>query len=52
MVLNTECLVLVVNVISKMGGSSITVAGGEIYQNLQSGAIDGAEWIGPGTMKY
>ncbi|PQM68946.1 MAG: ABC transporter substrate-binding protein, partial [Rhodobacterales bacterium] len=36
-------------VISKMGASSITMAGGEIYQALQSGAIDGAEWIGPAS---
>ncbi|MAI97204.1 MAG: ABC transporter substrate-binding protein [Rhodobacteraceae bacterium] len=36
-------------VISKMGASSITMAGGEIYQSLQSGAIDGAEWIGPAS---
>ena len=36
-------------VISKMGASSITMAGSEIFQALQSGAIDGAEWIGPAS---
>ena len=36
-------------VISKMGASSITMAGGEIFQALQSGAVDGAEWIGPAS---
>ena len=36
-------------VISKLGASSITMAGGEIFQALQSGAIDGAEWIGPAS---
>ncbi|MEN7548269.1 TRAP transporter substrate-binding protein [Rapidithrix thailandica] len=34
-------------VISKAGGSSITVAGGEIYTNLERGVIDATEWIGP-----
>ena len=36
-------------VISKLGASSITMAGGEIFQALQSGSIDGAEWIGPAS---
>ena len=35
--------------IAKLGASSITMAGSEIYQALQSGAVDGAEWIGPAS---
>jgi TRAP-type mannitol/chloroaromatic compound transport system substrate-binding protein len=34
-------------VINKAGGSAITVAGGEIYTNLERGNIDATEWIGP-----
>ena len=34
-------------VVSKAGGSAITVAGGEIYTNLERGNIDATEWIGP-----
>ena len=34
-------------VIRRLGGSAVTISGGEIYQALQSGAIDGTEWVGP-----
>jgi|TARA_B110000438_G_scaffold128684_1_gene124972 TRAP-type mannitol/chloroaromatic compound transport system substrate-binding protein len=34
-------------VLSKSGGTAVTVAGGEIYTNLERGVIDATEWIGP-----
>lgn len=34
-------------VLNKAGGTAITVAGGEIYTNLERGVIDATEWIGP-----
>ena len=34
-------------VIRRLGGSAVRLAGGEIYQSLQSGAIDATEWVGP-----
>jgi TRAP-type mannitol/chloroaromatic compound transport system substrate-binding protein len=33
--------------LGKMGASVQNIPGGEIYQALSSGAIDGTEWIGP-----
>ncbi len=33
--------------LSKLGASVQVLAGGEIYQALSSGALDGTEWIGP-----
>jgi len=33
--------------LGKLGASVQTLAGGEIYQALSSGALDGTEWIGP-----
>ena len=35
------------NVISKLGGSPVSLPGGQIYENLVSGAIDATEWVGP-----
>ncbi|MGF1543663.1 MAG: TRAP transporter substrate-binding protein [Parvularculaceae bacterium] len=29
------------------GAAAVAISGGEIYQALQSGAIDGTEWVGP-----
>ena len=37
------------NVIRELGGAAVALSGGEIYQSLQSGAIDATEWVGPGT---
>jgi TRAP-type mannitol/chloroaromatic compound transport system substrate-binding protein len=34
-------------VISRAGASSVLVAGGEIYTNLERGVIDATEWLGP-----
>jgi TRAP-type mannitol/chloroaromatic compound transport system substrate-binding protein len=34
-------------VITKMGASSVSLPGGQIYENLVSGAIDATEWVGP-----
>jgi TRAP-type mannitol/chloroaromatic compound transport system substrate-binding protein len=34
-------------VLQKIGVTPVTLPGGEIFPALQSGAIDGAEWIGP-----
>lgn len=35
------------NVIRELGGAAVALSGGEIYQALQSGAIDATEWVGP-----
>jgi len=34
-------------VIRALGGTAVTLPGGEIYQALQSGSIDATEWVGP-----
>jgi TRAP-type mannitol/chloroaromatic compound transport system substrate-binding protein len=34
-------------VISRMGGVPQNIPGGEIYQSLEKGTIDAAEWVGP-----
>ncbi len=34
-------------VIRRLGGAALALPGGEIYQALQSGAIDATEWVGP-----
>ena len=34
------------DVIGKLGGSPVTVPGGQIYETLVSGAIDATEWVG------
>jgi len=34
-------------VIARMGGVPQNIPGGEIYQSLEKGTIDAAEWIGP-----
>ncbi len=35
------------SVMSKMGVSTVSLPGGQIYENLVSGAIDATEWVGP-----
>nr|WP_050759519.1 TRAP transporter substrate-binding protein [Luminiphilus syltensis] len=34
-------------VFSGIGGSSVRIAGGEIYTSMQTGVIDAVEWVGP-----
>ncbi len=34
-------------VLSELGSTIVTLSGGEIYQALKSGTIDGTEWVGP-----
>jgi len=34
-------------VLAKLGATVVVLPGGEIFPALQSGAIDGAEWVGP-----
>ena len=35
------------SVLAKLGGSPVSLPGGQIYENLVSGAIDATEWVGP-----
>ncbi|MDA8031710.1 MAG: TRAP transporter substrate-binding protein, partial [Alphaproteobacteria bacterium] len=35
------------NLLSKLGASPVSLPGGQIYENLVSGAIDATEWVGP-----
>ena len=35
------------DVLSKLGASTVALPGGQIYENLVSGAIDATEWVGP-----
>jgi TRAP-type mannitol/chloroaromatic compound transport system substrate-binding protein len=35
------------DVLAKLGASPVSLPGGQIYENLVSGAIDGTEWVGP-----
>lgn len=35
------------DVLRALGGSAVAIAGGEIYQALQTAQIDAAEWVGP-----
>ncbi|MDX2470298.1 MAG: TRAP transporter substrate-binding protein [SAR324 cluster bacterium] len=34
-------------VISELGATPVSLPGGEIFQSLQTGAIDATEWVGP-----
>ena len=34
-------------VLRRLGGTAVALPGGEIFQALQSGAIDATEWVGP-----
>ncbi|CUS56778.1 MAG: TRAP transporter substrate-binding protein [Hyphomonas sp.] len=40
------------DVLRALGGSSVALPGGEIYQSLQTGAIDATEWVGPWNDYY
>jgi TRAP-type mannitol/chloroaromatic compound transport system substrate-binding protein len=43
------------DVMAKLGASPVSLPGGQIYENLVSGAIDATEWVGPwndGFMKF
>ena len=35
------------DVMAKLGASPVSLPGGQIYENLLSGAIDATEWVGP-----
>jgi TRAP-type mannitol/chloroaromatic compound transport system substrate-binding protein len=35
------------DVMAKVGASPVSLPGGQIYENLMSGAIDATEWVGP-----
>lgn len=35
------------DVLAKLGASPVSLPGGQIYENLLSGAIDATEWVGP-----
>jgi len=35
------------DVMAKLGASPVAIPGGQIYENLVSGAIDATEWVGP-----
>ncbi|MCP3665782.1 MAG: TRAP transporter substrate-binding protein [Gammaproteobacteria bacterium] len=35
------------DVIAKLGASPVSLPGGQIYENLISGALDATEWVGP-----
>ncbi len=34
-------------VFNRAGGTSVTIAGGELYTAMQTGTIDATEWVGP-----
>ncbi|MBD3671037.1 MAG: TRAP transporter substrate-binding protein [Gammaproteobacteria bacterium] len=34
-------------VLNRLGGTAVSLPGGEIFTSLQSGAIDATEWVGP-----
>lgn len=35
------------DVLAKLGASPVSLPGGQIYENLISGAVDATEWVGP-----
>ncbi|MEO1027703.1 MAG: TRAP transporter substrate-binding protein [Pseudomonadota bacterium] len=35
------------DIVRELGGAAVTLSGGEIFQSLQTGAIDATEWVGP-----
>jgi len=40
------------NIMTKLGASTVSLPGGQIYENLVSGTIDATEWIGPWNDAY
>lgn len=34
-------------IVRELGGAAVALSGGEVYQALQTGAIDATEWVGP-----
>ena len=43
------------DVMAKLGASTVSLPGGQIYENLIAGSIDATEWVGPwndGFMKF
>ena len=40
------------DVMAKLGASPVSLPGGQIYENLVSGAIDATEWVGPWNDKF
>lgn len=40
------------DVMAKLGAAPVSLPGGQIYENLVSGAIDAAEWVGPWNDYY
>ena len=40
------------DVMAKLGASPVSLPGGQIYENLVSGAIDATEWAGPYNDKF
>lgn len=40
------------NFMTKLGVSAVSLPGGQIYENLVSGAIDATEWVGPWNDAY
>mgnify|MGYP000879580591 CR=1 FL=1 len=40
------------DVMAKLGASPVSLPGGQIYENLISGAIDATEWVGPWNDAY
>ncbi len=43
------------DIMAKLGASPVSLPGGQIYENLMSGALDATEWVGPWndyTMKF
>ena len=40
------------DVMAKLGASPVVLPGGQIYENLVSGAIDATEWVGPWNDRF
>ncbi len=40
------------DVLAKLGASPVSLPGGQIYENLVSGALDATEWVGPWNDSY